>query len=121
MAHQVQDVTNDKVERLLITVYHAFVKVKSNITTHHLNLAYFAPPVVNMFNCASLCACTIGWEVAWKEGPADMFHHPDLQFSGCGMLERLESTQLPQVCKGGFSLSLMKEEGIVDDAIGNLK
>jgi hypothetical protein len=130
MARQVQDVTNDEVERLPIRVYHAFVKAKSDITTHRLNLAYSAPPVVNMFDCASLCACTIGWEAAWKDGPADMFHHPDLQFSGRDVLERLESAQFPQVCEGCFSLSLMnvkesgaliKEEGIVDDAIRDLK
>jgi hypothetical protein len=106
MGCRVQDVTDNEVDRLPIRVYHVFVKAKSDITNHRLSLAYSAPLIIIAINCDSACACTIGWETAWREGPANMFHHPDFQFSDRDVLERLEATQLPQVCEGCFCLSL---------------
>jgi hypothetical protein len=59
-----------------------------------------------------------------------MFHHPDLKFSDHDVLEKLESTQLPQVCEECYRLSLenvkalgapTQEERIVDHTVEELK
>jgi hypothetical protein len=130
MCQDIQDVTHIEAAKLPIRIFFTFIQVKNDIAIHRLGLAYTVPPIIIAADCNSACKCTIGWEVAWKEGPASMLHHLDLQFSDKDILRQLESAQFPEVCKGCYQLSLQNistlgalegEQRILEFAIEELK
>jgi hypothetical protein len=133
MCRDVQDVTHIEAETLPMRVFFTFAQVKNDIINHRLGLAYSAPPIIIAADCSSACKCTIGWELAWKEGPASLLHHPDLQFSDKDILRQLESASFPEaseVCEGCYQLSVQNinvlgalegEQRILEHAIEELK
>lgn len=108
---------------------HSLVTVKHKITTHRLTLAAVPPPAVNGFNCLTPATCSHGWQTAWKNGPSEMFRHPDVHYSGRTVLVALEGAHISGVCSGCIeqsvanvkaSGSLLVEEDFVEDMVTEL-
>jgi hypothetical protein len=68
--------------------------------------------------------------VAWQEGPAKMFNHPDHYYSVLDVTEALRNADVPEICKGCYGLSIdhveksdemAEEEKIVARKVEELK
>ncbi|KAG2365147.1 hypothetical protein BDR07DRAFT_1399978 [Suillus spraguei] len=65
-------------EQIITHILHALIQVKYQITTHRLTLAAVTPPAIAGFSCLTPATSAFECESAWKEGPAEMLHHPDI-------------------------------------------
>ncbi|KAF8837820.1 hypothetical protein BDN67DRAFT_972438 [Paxillus ammoniavirescens] len=110
-------------------ILHSLLAVKHLITNHRLTLAAVPPPVINGFNCTTPATCGYSWGEAWVHGPAEMFRHPDVEFTGREVLAALEAAEIRGICNGCRDLSvsnvkdsgsLLAEEQFVEDMIVEL-
>ncbi|KAG1853412.1 hypothetical protein F4604DRAFT_1933306 [Suillus subluteus] len=91
-------------------ILHALIQVKHRIMMHRLTLAAVTPPALDGISCLTPVTCALEWEAVWKEGPAEMLHHPDIFYPGRNILAELESVDISPVCSdcGEMSISNAK-------------
>ncbi|KIK73111.1 hypothetical protein PAXRUDRAFT_612504 [Paxillus rubicundulus Ve08.2h10] len=108
---------------------HSLIAVRHQVTMHRLTLAAVPPPVIGGFSCVTPATCAHAWESAWRHGPSEMFHHPDVDYTGHAVLEALEAASILSICWECLELSianvkdsgsLIAEEQFVEDAICEL-
>jgi hypothetical protein len=111
-------------------ILHALIQVKHWIITHRLTLAAITPPAIAGFSCLTPAICAFKWESMWREGPAEMLHHPDIFYAGHDILVKLISADLSPICQncGEMSIfnvqdsrSLVMEEIFIDEILGELR
>ncbi|KAG2351910.1 hypothetical protein BDR07DRAFT_1616395 [Suillus spraguei] len=98
-------------EQIITHILHALIQVKHQITTHRLTLAAVAPPAIAGFSCLTPATSAFEWESAWKEGPAEMLHHPDIFYASRDILAELVSTDLSPVCQYCGEMSVFYVQG----------
>jgi hypothetical protein len=66
----------------------------------------------------------------WREGPAEMLHHPDIFYAGHDILSKLISANLSPICQDCGEMSvfnvqdnrnLVMEEIFIDEILGELR
>ncbi|KAH7908742.1 hypothetical protein BJ138DRAFT_1156983 [Hygrophoropsis aurantiaca] len=113
VSRPIQTLTETDIAKVPSKVLYTFLQVKHEIATHRLSLASVSPPAVNDLSCKAPLTCAHHWEVAWRDGPAEMLRHPDIYYTGRDILAQLESADLPQVCNLCRDLSVdnVKDSG----------
>ncbi|KAG1840844.1 hypothetical protein DFJ58DRAFT_732736 [Suillus subalutaceus] len=129
VSQPIENLDPSSLGQLPTRILHALIQVKHRITTHRLTLAAVAPPAIGGFSCLTPVTCALEWESAWKEGPAEMLHHPDIFYAGRDILAKLVSADLSPICLECVEMSvfnvkdsgcLLMEEGFVEEMLGEL-
>jgi hypothetical protein len=116
-------------DKIPAKILHASIHVQSHTRNHRLMLAALPPPIIEGFCCITPLSCAAEWEKAWKDGPAEMFRHPDIFYPGCEILSFLESVEMDLVCSSCRDASvanvkdsgcLLMEEGFIEEQISDL-
>lgn len=110
MQRQMDQISGDEADRIPRRIYHTFVTAQNEIIRHRLSLGYEAPPAINHLLCDTPATCCYNWKLAWNDGPAKMFNHPDHYYSVSDVLQALRSTDVPYICKDCYKLSVDQVE-----------
>ncbi|KAF8835692.1 hypothetical protein BDN67DRAFT_974993 [Paxillus ammoniavirescens] len=116
-------------DKIPAKILHSSIHVQSRIRNHRLTLAALPPPIVEGFSCLTPFSCAAEWEKTWKDGPAEMFRHPDIFYSGREILSFFDSPEMDLVCSSCRDASianvkdsgcLLMEEDFVEEQISDL-
>lgn len=130
MKCQLADISGEGADRIPRRIYHTYVTAKHEINCHRLSLGFEAPPAINDPQCNTPATCCYHWRLAWADGPAKMFNHPDHHYLVMDVLWALRTTDIPHICKSCYKLCIEQVEGsdemqvedrIIDNKVEDLK